>query len=1346
MVCLQTVDTGKTYEFGGFVNDADPTNEALFTEIEVDGQPAGVYGFVNADEGSSTYAIDARSSFTLDISAIPYMLAFERTRGSSSTCSVSVSKYTAHPDYDSFYMGVLQTDAWQRTHLRGTTLVTFAGCSEGDAFNFGLYYYPGNFHNGKTPPIIHQSNMLIYSSACKPASPAPPPPAYQYGGLVTTGGDGVSLSVEVQLHGVNDNPALPYAGGTTPITVGETDPASHDADSTYFLCFADKSERGFVSTPSASDFVLYKHVVAHAQHAPPSPPPSPSPPPPLPPPPSPPLGAGCICLNTCLSTEPADAAPMNHVSNGICEDSGANSQYSVCDLGHDCADCGPRSCFAPPPPPASPSPPPPSPSPPAPSPPPPCPSPPPPAPPSPPPSPSPPAPPGTCGDFQNRWHSRMQNAYNYFHTDATGINQLSAPPAQVSHLTGAALKLRMYHDYAFAKQCWQNVVDAEFNQQDADTCNGALQQFFYVTGNSAHWWDGQTGVYVPEGPIQVTSTNRFRFCEYKLAYQHQGKDYYNCQNGGNVHVDENVPNILGVRGPSNLDPNSGVYYEPAFTTPPPVNDATIFCDVTGTDDGAVSLVVPTSTSPTPASSSARVGVVSTPPVQSTVLTLAGPPQPPSPPRPPSSPPYPPHTPCESNAPPLGSLVESCTATKTASGSSCANLYDGQIDGLSSFYQRGSDVGRSFVTSDATGARVELVFTTPQDISHVVFYQRLLTGFDDQVTRVSLWFYNSAGGLISKENNLVVERVQPNSGVLFAGDTVASDVQLSHTIAEVKKLELYFVQVDDSDNAGFSEIALAHFCRSPPPASPSPPRSPRPPPSPAAHQPPHRPVHVHAGAITGHLVAVAHPGLAGALTSATPSSSNSFATVDQCAEYCGAFRTGARFAFYPNAAELPRSHYQCSCFAPNTYTVVDPTPTSGFVHGTAVGTQHTALAALPPPVAAPGVSYVAPSNGFVLANAPHNMSATSQFDVVATIRTQSEIVTGNILRVSPWRLQDCRPCLSVNGDGKLQGHIYFAEKGWWKYATVSSLTVQPNTFYTVKIKLFDRRLQVFVYDGQTVTAYPTAETTAGLSLAGEFPKPELCTVYAAKDANGQISNVLVNTDSLVVSDTLGSHQTMSFDFETTLFKNDFRFHVGFEAPGLTRANEIGIYSTASPSATVLSADGYRGSSASFDRHAALVLQSSESFLLDGQSLTGHTQCLWMKRTLPLDTLYTTVGGFANAASLTYYAYFAELSFVTAATSALRATPAADPGTDWTHVCVSIGIGGLEKFYLNGTLLASRATSYTTVATSLPFAIGASIDPAVFAATGNDRGFGGLIDEVAVWGRQLSDSEVAQIHAQ
>merc|ERR1719399_2560262 len=108
-----------------------------------------------------------------------------------------------------------------------------------------------------------------------------------------------------------------------------------------------------------------------------APPPLPAPPPPL----EPPLG---WCGNSC-----------NSAGDEICDDGGAGSKFSACDLGEDCNDCGYRAVPPLPPippahpPPPLPSRPPPPPAPPPPSPPPPSP------PPSSPPS-SPPSPPRIC--------------------------------------------------------------------------------------------------------------------------------------------------------------------------------------------------------------------------------------------------------------------------------------------------------------------------------------------------------------------------------------------------------------------------------------------------------------------------------------------------------------------------------------------------------------------------------------------------------------------------------------------------------------------------------------------------------------------------------------------------------------------------------------------------------------------------------------------------------------------------------------------------------------------------------------------------------------------------------------
>ena len=44
--------------------------------------------------------------------------------------------------------------------------------------------------------------------------------------------------------------------------------------------------------------------------------------------------------------------PCSGKSDGMCDDSGPGSEYSICPLGYDCADCGVRTCPPPPPPPS----------------------------------------------------------------------------------------------------------------------------------------------------------------------------------------------------------------------------------------------------------------------------------------------------------------------------------------------------------------------------------------------------------------------------------------------------------------------------------------------------------------------------------------------------------------------------------------------------------------------------------------------------------------------------------------------------------------------------------------------------------------------------------------------------------------------------------------------------------------------------------------------------------------------------------------------------------------------------------------------------------------------------------
>ena len=466
--------------------------------------------------------------------------------------------------------------------------------------------------------------------------------------------------------------------------------------------------------------------------------------------------------------------------------------------------------------------------------------------------------------------------------------------------------------------------------------------------------------------------------------------------------------------------------------------------------------------------------------------------------------------------------------------------------------------------------------------------------------------------------------------------------------------------------------------------------------------------------------------------------STFHSVSQCAVYCGSFSTGSRFAFYTGAlAQLPHPYYQCTCYDPSSWTVVDASATSGFVHGVAVGTAHPAFAAIPPPTNPIATGYVKPAQGSVLAM-PTNLTTTSEFEISLTIVTPSTPTQGNILRISPWRIDDCRPCLALNGNGQLAASLYFSEKGWWKFATTRR-PLAANTFYAIKIVLRDRRLRLFVNEGVELTDYPLMEATAGLSLAGEFPHAEPCIVYAGKGSNGNVAGVFIDADSIRIQNTVFSHRLLSFDFDAGLLTNSIRFHVGFEAPSLTHASEIAAYAQSSPSKAVLTSDGYAGRAARFDRRAALVLQSSESFFVDSD-FSGWTLCLWAKRELELNTLHTTLAGFGSEAAINFAAYFNDLAFSTP-DHQLRAAPpsAGEPGSHWAHVCASLAVGGRKILYLNGTRVASAPAGAIAPATH-PLGLGASLDPQIYESSGSNRGFGGVLDEVHAWGRQLSDYEV------
>jgi len=642
-----------------------------------------------------------------------------------------------------------------------------------------------------------------------------------------------------------------------------------------------------------------------------------------------------------------------------------------------------------------------------------------------------------------------------------------------------------------------------------------------------------------------------------------------------------------------------------------------------------------------------------------------------------------------------------------------------------------------VLNDALASRLVLILKEVRDISHFTFYQRLYDGFDNQVGKVSIWLYGADGQLRSKEQNIHLSRAGPP---MQQGDTFGANVELSHTIFDVKRIEVYIVETDDNDDSGFAEISIINKCDSPPPRAPSsPPPAPLPPQSP----PPTPSFHAFNGAVDGTRIAYAWPGKLGGSGSGSGGSTISTITgftANECSQFCGSFQKNSRVQFYTaSITTLPHTLFQCTCYNASSWNVVDPNPTSGFIHGSSTGAANPLLSSVVMPADIRESGYIKPTEGSIV-RIPVPPTTTA-FDITITIFTDSVLTPGNIFRISPWRLNDCRPCLTLANDGTLQANLMFSENGWWKFVTTQH-AVQPRTLYTIRIVLHDRKLSIMIDFGSLSNTEPMAEAHAGLSLAGEFPYSERQVFFASKsNNNGPPTGVLIDLDSIRIQGGIRSHQTMDFRFEANdLLKNQIRYHVGFEAPSFSHASELPSYAAASPS-TAVSAPGHTGGGVVFDRHSALVLQTSEIYLTQ-----CFTTCVWMKRTLPIDTLYTTILGFGEQLVVHYEAYFDDISLKLGEEQTLRATPAslAEPGNYWSHICASVApVGGHAVLYANGTRVGSVLREHQTAAPSMPFAVGASIDPVVFEQTGNDRGFGGVIDEVKAWARQLSDAEIHEV---
>jgi hypothetical protein len=272
----------------------------------------------------------------------------------------------------------------------------------------------------------------------------------------------------------------------------------------------------------------------------------------------------------------------------------------------------------------------------------------------------------------------------------------------------------------------------------------------------------------------------------------------------------------------------------------------------------------------------------------------------------------------------------------------------------------------------------------------------------------------------------------------------------------------------------------------------------------------------------------------------------------------------------------------------------------------------------------------------------------------------------------------------------------------------------------------------------------------LREAGEFPHAEACAVFAGRGtANvGAASVVLPNgAASVVVESTLESHLLMDVKFDVDLFTNDAKFYRVSTSPPLSHARDVSSLAAVYDSRATLTS-GYSGNAALFDGESALVSLTPNRLLPDGVDITGATICFWMRRLSSLDTLYPTLFAIGDAFALRFYAFYQDVSMV-ANGDTVRASgwlsQSAQPGLAWAHVCASTASGGRSVLYFNGTRVGESAVtqSWTGLTSSAVASVGGTGDPGVTSG-GHDRGFGGMVDELRYWGRQLSDSEVRAVY--
>lgn len=382
--------------------------------------------------------------------------------------------------------------------------------------------------------------------------------------------------------------------------------------------------------------------------------------------------------------------------------------------------------------------------------------------------------------------------------------------------------------------------------------------------------------------------------------------------------------------------------------------------------------------------------------------------------------------------------------------------------------------------------------------------------------------------------------------------------------------------------------------------------------------------------------------------------------------------------------------------------------------------------------------------------PMSFSISDRFSiklVVSFLTLSSTDVPRNVLRVTDPSREQCKPCIfytptAASRTGRFD--LLFEGGGVVSNASVSVSNLLTLEYARLEASLEDRVLALETFRG-TDRTQPTGSKAVVHTAA--FPTHEDCLLYVGYG----IYKIKGSFDPRITVDrTLMGGARAYFRISTSTIVPNLLTANGTTATTLVPANGHALFNQMYSSSPSISTDGPGPGTKSvcFDGSSALVHSVTDERFVMGAFNRHLSTCAWVKRTDPIDTLFTTFVDGAH--QLRLYAFYQDVSLLSHGSNAIdvRADPPARANLElnaWHHVCGAASLEGPARLWVDGHLVSNQNQNAVTAPSDAtrPLAVGGSSNLDLYSTWSLDRGARACMSEVVVFGRLLTNSDVERI---